>query len=170
MKDNFSTVMEHVLAFEGGYSDHPEDPGGATKYGITQATLAAWRGHSVTKAEVKTLKVEEAHEIYRMQYWEKIRGDELPGGVDLCVMDCCVNQGQGSAVRLLQTTVGTVVDGIFGPKTLAAVMAMNRRRLILEFQAQRMNAYGRLTSFRTFGLGWSRRLTGTVAAGLDLAK
>jgi lysozyme family protein len=170
MIENFGRILEHVLAFEGGYSDHPSDPGGATKYGITRATLTTWRRREVTKAEVKSLTVEEAGEIYRAKYWDRIKGDLLPAGVDLAVMDCCVNQGEGRAVRLLQMALGVAVDGKLGPKTLAAVEAADPLALILEFQARRMNAYGLLVGlFRTFGLGWSRRLTATVRAALELA-
>jgi lysozyme family protein len=169
MKDNFDRCLKHVLLFEGGYSDHPSDPGGATNLGITRSVLAAWRGREVSKPEVKSLKVEEAAAIYRAKYWDVVWCDSLPSGLDLAVFDCAVNQGVGRAARFLQQAVGTTVDGKIGPKTMAAVNAAEPGPLLIEFMARRMNAYGLLQSlFRVFGLGWSRRLMSTHLAALEL--
>ncbi len=169
MRENFQAALTHTLAFEGGYSDHPSDPGGATNYGITKATLEAWRGRSVTKAQVRALTVEEAGEIYRARYWATSACDSLPAGLDLAVFDCAVNQGATRAAQLLQQCLGITADGKIGPKTLAAVLKADADDLLLEFLSRRMNAYGLLrTLFRTFGLGWSRRLMATAAAALKM--
>jgi lysozyme family protein len=170
LQDNFEPALIHVLKYEGGYSDHPSDPGGATNYGITHAVLAAHRGGAVSKADVQALTKAEAAQIYRRRYWEAASCDALPAGVDLAVFDCAVNQGVGRAARFLQQAAGAKADGAIGAKTIAAVAATPRDTLLTEFMALRMRAYGQLGSlFRTFGLGWSRRLMATHAAALAVA-
>lgn len=163
MKHNFSQALAHVLKYEGGYSDHPSDPGGATNLGITRAVLGEWLGREASKAEVRALRPETAAAIYRARYWDAARCDELPDGMDLAVFDCAVNQGVGRAARFLQQAAGVTADGKIGPRTLAAVASADAGELLREFMARRMNAYGLLaTLFRTFGLGWSRRLMATL--------
>lgn len=167
MDANFPSALAHVLHYEGGYSDHPSDPGGATNLGITKAVLEAHRGHAVTKADVRALSQAEAAEIYRARYWNAARCDGLPAGIDLAVFDCAVNQGVGRAARYLQQAAGAAVDGQIGPKTLSAVAAINASELLTEFMARRMNGYGLLAKlFATFGLGWSRRLMATHQVAL----
>ncbi len=169
MKANFEKALRHVLAFEGGYVDHPNDPGGATNLGITRATLSGYLGRSVSKSEVRALSHETARDIYRKLYWDALRCDEMPGGIDLALFDCGVNQGTGRAARLLQTALKVRVDGKFGPVTMRAVRSAEPAPLLTEFIAQRMRAYGRLSSlFRTFGLGWSRRLIAVHSEAMAL--
>lgn len=169
MKQNFNEGLKLILSHEGGYSDHPSDPGGATNMGITHAVLAAHRGRSVTKAEVKALTRLEAADIYHSRYWMLCRCDELPTGMDVAVFDCAVNQGVSRAITLLQKSVNVTADGKFGPKTLEALRSYPTSAMLLEFMSRRMNSYGLLTTlFRTFGLGWSRRLMATFAAALAM--
>ncbi len=171
MKENFSAALKHVLKFEGGYSDHPLDPGGATNLGITKRTLERFRKRSVTKAEVKALKTPEAAAIYRRDYWNRAACDRLPSGIDLAVFDCAVNQGVGRARKYLQQAARVRVDGAIGERTLAAVKAADKRALLLEFMALRMRRYGLLNRlFAAFGLGWSRRLMATMAEALALQR
>lgn len=169
MEENFETALRHILEFEGGYVDHPDDPGGATNLGITRATLARFKGRPVSKAEVRALEVETAREIYRRFYWDVLRCDEMPAGIDLALFDSGVNQGTGRAARLLQTALKVTVDGIIGPVTLGAARGAAPEALLEEFMALRMRAYGRLSRlFRTFGLGWSRRLMAAYGAAQAL--
>jgi lysozyme family protein len=169
LQANFPRALSHVLTYEGGYSDHSSDPGGATKYGITHAVLAQHRGTSVTKADMQALTREEAAEIYRRRYWETARCAALPGGLDLAVFDCAVNQGTGRAARLLQEALQVAADGVIGPKTLAAIATTPPQDLLAEFMARRMRAYASLTKlFPTFGLGWSRRLMATHAEAIAM--
>jgi lysozyme family protein len=170
MKDNFDYCLSVVLASEGGFTDHPSDPGGATKYGITWAVLAGWRlPKKTTKDDVRALTTEEASAIYKAKYWDAIRGDELPNGVDLMAFDCAVNQGTGRAVRFLQQAVDVQLDGQLGPVTMAAVNSAFIPGLIIEYGARRMNAYGMLSRlFQVFGLGWSRRLMTVHRASLRM--
>lgn len=166
MTDAFATALAHVLAHEGGYVDHPDDPGGATNFGITLATLQSWRGRSVTRADVRALTKAEAGDIYRARYWDVCRCDELPEPVAFIVFDAAVNHGVSRAVRLLQEALGVTADGRIGPATLGAARAADTKSLVTEIAARRMVLYGNLAHFRTFGLGWSRRLMGTLAATL----
>lgn len=170
----FDIAMNHVLQWEGGYVDHPRDPGGATNMGITIGTLSAWLGRRASKAEVKALSKETAMLIYRERYWRTCHCDSLPIGLAILVMDAAVNSGPGNAGRALQRAVNEVnrtrrvntrplkVDGAIGPNTLGtvnlAVGAGYEPELMAAFVARRMWFYGPLKTFRTFGLGWSRRL------------
>jgi lysozyme family protein len=169
VQHNFQHALDHVLLFEGGYSDHPSDPGGATNRGITKAVLERFRGRAVTKQEVRALSKDEAAEIYRRYYWMAASCDQLADGLDLAVFDCAVNQGVGRATRFLQQAAQVTADGKIGPKTLAAVEAAKPDTLLIEFMARRMNSYGLLQKlFKVFGLGWSRRLMATHSIALAL--
>lgn len=171
---NFRRCLVHVLRFEGGYSDHPRDPGGATNLGITRAVLEKWRGRAVSKADVAALTEDEAATIYAANYWAAVAGDDLPAGIDLAVFDCAVNQGVGRAIRILQGALnmsGVALDGHMGPVTLRAATTANPEMLLDEIMARRMVAYGALTKlFKVFGLGWSRRLVATHSAALAMMR
>lgn len=168
MSDAFAAALEHVLKYEGGYVDHPSDPGGATNMGITRATLARFRGKPVSKDDVKALTMEEAGRIYRKNYWQACRCGDMPPALAFLTFDTAVNQGPSRAVRFLQEAVGSVPDGIVGPNTLAATWAHNNAQAVQEYAALRMQHYGSLRTFSTFGLGWSRRLMATLAGALTL--
>ena len=169
MIPSFSQSLIHVLSYEGGYVDHPFDPGGATNMGITRQTLSNFRGTQVSKRDVRNLSRQEAYEIYKRMYWDPCRCDFLPLGIDFAVFDCAVNQGVRRAKQFLQRAARARVDGIIGPKTLYRVQHMNRTDLLNEFTARRMRHYGGLVQlFRTFGLGWSRRLATTHSQALEM--
>lgn len=169
MKENLATAMRHILKFEGGYVDHPLDPGGATNKGITKATLERFRGRPVSKAEVRALGDREVAEIYRRFYWDQIHGDRLPSGLDLAVFDCAVNQGVGRAKTYLVLAAKLQRKGLTLAKLLTTLRNSDQRAILLEFMALRMRHYGLLRRlFPTFGLGWSRRLMATLAAALAL--
>lgn len=166
---SFWPALTCVLAQEGGYSDHPDDPGGATMMGITQATLAGWRGTPVTKADVRALARDEAAAIYRARYWNAVRGDELPAGLDLAVFDFAVNSGASRAVRALQRALGVTVDGLIGPETLAAAGGRPVSETISALCAGRRGFLERLSTFPVFGRGWTRRVREIEVAALKLA-
>ena len=171
MHENFGASLAHVLKFEGGYSDHPLDPGGATNLGITLAELSSYRGRPVSKDEVRALTKDEASRIYRNRYWDAASCDTLPSGLDLAMFDCAVNQGVARAKRFLQQAANVDADGQIGPVTLATVSKAPCNQLLTEFMALRMQSYGSLSRlFRTFGLGWSRRLIATHAAAISLLR
>ncbi|MGP1274039.1 MAG: glycoside hydrolase family 108 protein [Caulobacterales bacterium] len=162
----FETALAHVLAHEGGYVEHADDPGGATNMGITHITLAGWRGQAVTRADVAALTRSEVTAIYKARFWDPCRCEAMPEPVAVMVFDGAVNHGAARAARLLQQALGVAIDGRIGPVTLAAARAAETSSLLTEFAARRMVLYAGLDHFRTFGLGWSRRLMGTLAATL----
>jgi len=167
--DRFEAALAHVFHWEGGFSDHPADPGGATNFGITQATLAAWRGTPVSREDVRALTRQGAGAIYRARYWETCRCDELPAGVDVMVFDAAVNHGPRQAALFLQRALGVADDGAIGPRTLAAAARQDASQTVCEIAARRMVFYARLNTFPSFGLGWARRLMSTVIEAAALA-
>lgn len=165
----FMKCVEHILVNEGGYVDHPQDPGGATNLGITHKTLAAWRGQPVTKDDVRNLTRDEACEIYRANYWNALNCDNMPAGVDLVVFDFGVNAGVGRSAKLLQKIVHVEQDGQVGPITIGAVNAIDARFVINAFSDGRMDHYRSLRHWETFKNGWTRRTTEIRSAALEMA-
>jgi hypothetical protein len=165
----FHKCMDIILRHEGGYVDHPDDPGGATNYGITHKTLAAWRKvDKCSREEVRTLQVDEAKEIYRAHYWNALNCDNLPAGVDLVTFDMGVNAGVGRSSRMLQETVSVEQDGQVGPITVGAVNRVDPEFVINKFSDRRLEYYQSLKHWPTFGRGWSRRTSETRAAALEM--
>ena len=170
MKQNFASSLAHVLKHEGGWADHPRDPGGATMKGVTLATYSDWLGRQATKDELRAISDEHLRTIYKARFWDAVGGDELPSGVDYVVFDMAVNSGPGRAARMLQAAVGATPDGSIGPKTLAAVQAQDPAALIAAFQRSRQNFLEALPTFDAFGKGWTRRVTEAGEIGLKLAE
>lgn len=167
----FERSVTLVLKLEGGYVDDPADPGGATNMGITLNTLRAWRhDDSLTAADVKALTQEEAKTIYRAEYWNKMRCDGLPAGVDLGVFDFGVNAGPGRSVKLLQRLVGTPQDGAMGPVTLSATAAKPAKPLITDFADGRLAYYRSLSTYDRFGAGWTNRTKTVEQEALSMAR
>ncbi|WP_116654880.1 glycoside hydrolase family 108 protein [Pelagibacterium sediminicola] len=160
-RENFAGALAGVLVHEGGYVDHPKDPGGATNMGITHRVLAEWRGKStreVSKQDVRNLTKTEAGAIYRARYWNEIKGDDLPAGVDYAVFDFAVNSGPARAAKFLQRIAGVPQDGRIGPVTLAAVRSADPGTTIIRLCDDRLAWLKTLSTFSTFGRGWSRRV------------
>ncbi len=157
-KQSFEAALDNVLRHEGGYADHPADPGGATKYGITRATLSAWRGANATKTDVRRLTRAEAGAIYRARYWDAVRAGDLPAGVDCCVFDAAVNSGPGRAAKWLQAAVRVPQDGVVGPVTLAAARSCDPRGLIDDVCDVRLAFLRSLSTWSVSGRGWERRI------------
>ena len=164
----FRRSLTEVLRHEGGYSDHPRDPGGATNLGVTLATA---RAHDldvdgdgdVDKIDVRNLKPRDVEPVYRASYWLKAKCDRLPAGVDLMVFDLAVNSGPGRAAKFLQECVGVPADGAIGPITLAAVARLPAKEVVLRMRNRRERFYRSLSTFDTFGRGWMRRLNEVYA-------
>jgi len=174
VKQNFETSLAHVLKHEGGWADHPADPGGATMKGVTLKTYSDWLGRQATKDELRAISPEHLRTIYKARYWDAVRGDELPSGVDYVVFDMAVNSGPGRAAKTLQAAVGATPDGSIGPKTLALASAQDPAALIAAFQRSRQHFLEALPTFATFGKGWTRRVTeageiGAKAVGSQVA-
>ena len=159
MTENFDLCLKHVLASEGGYVNHPSDPGGRTNMGVTQEVWEDWVGKSVTEEEMKALTTELVAPLYKERYWGRVKGDALPTGIDLCVFDYAVNSGVYRAATTLQRMVGAKEDGVIGPRTLAAVKAEEPDVLIRRYCDARLKFLQALSTFATFGRGWTARVT-----------
>ncbi|MGV8855325.1 MAG: glycoside hydrolase family 108 protein [Devosia sp.] len=176
-RTRFDICLDSVLAQEGGYADHPGDPGGATNLGITRKTLARWRQvtpwWALPKSAVQQLQRPEAGRIYRAGYWDASRAGQMPHGLDLALFDFAVNSGPGSAVRSLQAELGVRVDGAVGPLTLGAVNARagtdGIAGLIDALSDRRLGFLNRLSGFAVFGRGWTRRVATIRTAALAAA-
>lgn len=169
MKHNWDEAIKHILKYEGGYVNHPSDPGGKTNLGVTQRVWEEWTGKPATEADMRALTHAMVAPLYKKKYWDAVRGDDLPAGVDLCVFDAAVNAGVGRASRFLQQVVGVTADGQIGPKTINAVTAKPADEIIEAFCALREAHYKRLDTFVTFGKGWMRRLASVKAESSDMA-
>lgn len=171
-ENRFERSLQLVLAHEGGYVDHPSDPGGATNLGITRKTLARWRKvipwTSLPKSEVKALTRETVAPIYRAFYWDEIRGDDLPAGLDYAVFDYAVNSGPGRAAMALQRILGVADDGEIGPITLAAIAKRKPADLINALCDERIAFLQRLSTFAVFGKGWTIRVSGVRKLALTM--
>lgn len=158
MKHNFAEALQKVLQSEGGFVNHPADPGGMTNLGVTKTVWEEWVGHPVDEKQMRNLTPVAVAPMYRAKYWDKIKGDDLPPGVDLAVFDAAVNSGPGRAVKWLQACVGVEVDGGIGPKTLAAVAAFDPKVLVEDYAKRRLSFLMDLPHWGTFGKGWTRRV------------
>lgn len=170
-RGNFSACLNETLAHEGGYVDHPRDPGGATNMGITHRTLAAYRGvKRVTKKAVRALTRREAGEIYRQLYWDVSQGDQLSSGVDLVAFDAAVNSGPRRSARWLQMALGVPADGRIGPATLGADDVKSPAATVKAAISIRRRFLRGLKTWRTFGKGWTRRVNSVEASALAMAR
>lgn len=169
MKDNFDAALKAILHHEGGYVFHKLDPGGMTNLGVTKRVWEEWVGHEVDEKTMRNLTPEIVGPMYKVKYWDKIKGDELPTGVDYVVFDAAVNSGPGRAAKWLQACVGVDPDGGIGPKTLAAVNAFDANQLIEDYAKRRLSFLMDLKTWDTFGKGWGRRVAEVQKTGLDMA-
>ncbi len=158
MSNKFSEALEVILHHEGGYVNHPKDPGGETNLGVTKRVYEEFGG---TK-NMKELTKEDVEPIYKKNYWDRVKGDDLPEGLDLCIFDFAVNAGPGRAAKFIQRLVNTTVDGGIGPNTLKCINdhvgQYGVSTTIDQYQSERHNYYQSLSTFETFGRGWTRRV------------
>lgn len=168
MKSNFDHCLKLVLAHEGGWADHPKDPGGATMKGVTLATYRKYRP-GATKAHLRAISDGDLAMIYRAGYWNKVKGDDLPAGLDLVAFDAAVNSGPGRGARWLQEALGVNPDGVIGPKTIAAAKDAHKEAVIDRACSIRLNWLRTLPHWPTFGKGWSRRVEGVRADAKAMA-
>ena len=151
------------------FSNDPVDPGGATWCGLTQREYDEWRRlqglplrgvHGASDVEIMA--------IFKTQYWDKVRGDELPSGLDYLLYDIAINMGPGKAIRFLQQAVGATVDGVFGLETLGAIRGKDVKRLIQVIAEKRMSFWHSLTTWWRFGKGWASRGVGAEKQALAM--
>jgi len=159
MSNKFSEALEIILHHEGGYVNHPKDPGGETNLGVTKRVYEDFGGEK----EMKDLTKEDVEPIYKKNYWDRVKGDDLPEGLDLCIFDFAVNAGPGRAAKFIQRLVNTTVDGGIGPNTLGKIKEYvdhyGINQTIESYALMRQNYYESLSNFATFGKGWTRRVS-----------
>ena len=161
----FRRALAFTLRYEGGYVNHPKDPGGATMKGITQATYNAWRrARALARRAVAYIRSEEVEEIYRRRYWNVMRCDDIAAAspeLAICLFDFGVNSGPARAVKYLQRSALVNADGIIGPKTIVAIfnaVRKDERQFVRSYIATRETFVRGLRTWKTFGRGWMNRL------------
>lgn len=151
---NFDTAFDLLLGHEGDFSDHAADPGGKTRYGITEAVAreVGYRG------DMRELPLDLAKRIYLERYWRPVRADDLPPGIRYTVFDAAVNSGPAQAARWLQRALAVTADGVIGPKTLTAAYAQDTNALRLRMLSQRLRFMASLPNWPAFSRGWACRI------------
>jgi lysozyme family protein len=161
MNANFDASFERVMKSEGGYVWDKDDAGGETNLGVTAGAWGAYLGRPLEPGEMKALTKETVKPFYRQMYWDKVKGDNLPAGVDYAVFDFAVNAGVSRAARFLQRAVGAVDDGVIGSGTLGKVAAADPQKILDSFADQKQRFYNVLATSPTqqkFLKGWLARV------------
>lgn len=166
MKENWDQAFKQMLASEGGFTDDERDKGnrlpdgrkGSTMLGVTQFNWERHLGHEVTHDHMRRLTPADVEPLYKKKYWDVVRADELPSGIDYLVFDMGVNAGPGRSIKLLQAAVGVTPDGGLGPISMAAVQAVDPVKLIQDFSDAKEDFYRGLNDFTTHGTGWLNRV------------
>ena len=153
---NFDQAFEALIGHEGGYVNHPADPGGETKFGISK------RAHP--GEDIANLTLERAKQIYFLHYWGAAGCDVVPDPIKFDLFDMAVNSGIKASVRTLQYAVKETPDGLLGPRTLQAIQSMPASRLIARFNGERLEFMTNLPTWATFGRGWARRIASNLRA------
>ena len=168
MRENFDKCLKMLLKHEGGFVNHPKDPGGMTNLGVTKKVYEKWVGRDVTEQEMRDLTVEQVAPIYKKNYWDRCKCDDLPSGADWSVFDWAVNSGTGRASKAVQKICGAEPDGVIGPKTLALLDKIDNELIIEDMYKIRQNFYESLNTFDTFGKGWTRRNKETLETAKEM--
>lgn len=157
---NFDAAFHRLLGHEGGFVDHPSDPGGATNWGVTQAVARAngYKGH------MRDFPVDMAKAIYWRQYWVPIKADDLPPAIRYAVFDAAVNSGAKQAVKWLQRAIGVNDDGVVGPQTMTFARAANPDFVLRRMLGDRLQFMTDLKTWQAFGRGWARRIAEVLQA------
>lgn len=167
-RQSYDEALRRLLAHEGGYSNHPSDPGGPTNFGITISDYRRYVKPNATAADVRAMRLDDAKTIYRTKYWAAMRCDDLPAGVDYAVFDYGVNSGTRRASKVLQRLVGFADDGHIDDALIAAVRKTDARELIIQLCDERLAFLRRLKTWPVFGKGWRRRVAEVRAAALAM--
>ena len=160
MADTFEVAIKEVLKHEGGFVNHPSDPGGMTNLGVTKRVYEKWMGREVSEQEMRDLSEDTAVKIYKKNYWDRNRCDMVEHasspGVAYFVLDFAINAGRQGA-KCLQKSIGANPDGAIGPKTIAILKDQNPKYVLEKMHELRQSFYESLKTFETFGKGWTRR-------------
>ena len=166
----YAEALRRLLVHEGGYTDHPSDPGGPTNFGITIGDYRRYVKPDATAADVRAMHLDEARAIYRSKYWDALRCDALPAGLDYALFDYGVNSGTSRAAKVLQRIVGFPDDGRMADALLAATRKRPASELIVQLCDERLAFLKRLKTWPVFGAGWGRRVAEVRAVALAMAK
>ncbi len=159
MEDRFDRAFDILAVHEGGYVNHPKDPGGATNKGVTQRTYNSFRARQGQgPRDVRDITDLEVEAIYRSQYWATVKADQLPPGLAYCVFDASVNSGPAQAAKWLQEIIGARIDGVVGNETLSKIAGRDVLEIITRYCQMRLAFMRRLKHWPTFKRGWSRRV------------
>jgi len=169
MKENWDSCFAMVLKHEGGFVNHPKDPGGMTNLGVTRTNWELYLDHDVTEADMRALTPEMVKPFYKHNYWDRIRGDELPSGVDYAAYDLAVNSGTGRAAKYLQQIAGVTADGVIGPRSMEAIKKCDAESAVDALCTMRLDFLKNLDTFDTFGKGWTIRVNDVKAKATDMA-
>lgn len=151
---NFDQAFQRLIGHEGGYVNHPKDPGGETKYGITK--------RSYPGENIAAMTLDRAQTIYRRDYWGPAGCDLVPDAAKFDLFDMAVNSGVNTAIKVLQRAVGVADDGVIGPVTMQAISSMPAPRLVARFNGHRLALMTDLHTWATFGKGWARRIANNL--------
>jgi lysozyme family protein len=170
MRPNFKASLAHVLKQEGGWSDNPNDPGGATNHGITIATYREYVNNpNASKEDLRNIDPSVVESIYYQRFWKRMNCNDMPSGLDACLFDFGVNAGNKRAVTILQRAADTDDTGVVSQELMDAIKNADIKELIGTFSDLRRNFYKNLKLFPTFGKGWLARVDRTQAFSMDLA-
>lgn len=172
MKSNWPKSLVLMLNHEGGYVNHPKDPGGSTMNGVTQRTYDTYRARrDKVKQSVKYIGAAEINIVYRTMYWNPIRADDLPIGIDYLTFDASVNSGPNRGPKWTQKALGVKADGVVGPQTIAAADSLSDGQVVAAIKkatGYRLGFLKGLSHWKTFGRGWSRRVSEVEAAAIGM--
>jgi len=166
---NFDEALRRLLVHEGGYTNHPSDPGGPTNFGITIADYRRYVKPDATAADVRGMKLSDASAIYRAKYWNALSCDRLPSGLDYALFDYGVNSGTSRAAKVLQRVLGLPVNGSVGDAEIAAVQRHFTADLVVRICDERLVFLKSLKTWPVFGKGWGRRVAEVKAAAVAMA-
>jgi len=161
MLANWDKSFDYLIDSEGGFVNDPNDPGGMTNLGITKKVWEAWIGHEVDEAAMRALTHDDVKPLYKKEYWDAVRADELPSGIDYLCFDFAVNSGVNRAIVILQQSIDVIVDGHLGPITISKVNKIyqeNPENLIEKYSDNKETFYKSLKNFPIYGKGWLNRV------------
>jgi lysozyme family protein len=156
---DFDAAFDILIGHEGGYVNHPDDPGGETKFGISK--------RAYPELNIAALTLEEAKSIYREDYWDRVRADDLPLELRFPLFDGAVNAGVAQSIKWLQRAVGVRGDGVIGPITMVAVKSIGSHKTAANFLGQRLKHMTGLKHWDQFGRGWARRIADNLTGGVE---
>ena len=170
MKNNFDKCLHMLLEHEGGYVNNVHDKGGMTNLGVTKKVYDKWIDRESTEQEMRDLTPDDVAPIYKKNYWDRVKGDSLPSGLDWACFDWAVNSGSGRPAKAVQRAVGATQDGAIGNQTLGLVAEKDPKFIIDYVYTVRQAFYESLDDYKHFGRGWSRRNTETLHQAMKMSE